>query len=132
MTHSTSEYNKTGFQQLIQKNYPQVESFEIRWDTHSVVGVDYTDSHYRKRMEYPPVAVWWVNGSKFTYVLHPEFKVERWNSLFFSRTETKVDYSSQEDVLLQCIQWSIDGVSVEEVNKRLEIINNKNSEVHNA
>jgi hypothetical protein len=108
--------------------FPGVTDFEISHNPAGIQPVQYVASTTDRlfghsseylRMEYPPVAKWRVRGVQYMYIPKPTFKTEHWNALFFGGTMTRPDYASEEDTLLKCLRWSVEGKTAAEINALL-------------
>lgn len=104
---------------LIAAQFPGVRDFEIDHIEEKVLPVGYEDGRGRKANEWPPVARWRVGEQRFSYVLKPTFRTERWGVLCFGWTAVRADYSDEDDKLWQLLQWSAEGKTADEINKLL-------------
>ena len=107
---------ETQLPKMIAARFPAVSGFEIDHFA-NVLPVEYADGGYKKT-EWPPVARWRVGGKRYAYALKPTFKVERWQLLCFGGT-VRADYTTQEEALMKCLQWSSQGKEAAEINQLL-------------
>lgn len=121
MTAGAYAPNPDSLQRMIAARFPKVSSFRIDDGRPNIQPVEY-DEGGRLAREYPPVARWIVGEERFSYVLKPKFKVERWGVLCFTfgGTTTKIDYTPENETLLKLLQWSSDGKTAAEMNRLLD------------
>lgn len=105
---------------IVAARFPGVEGFRVDNMAVNVQPVEYQDGRGRKANEWPPVARWRVGAQRFSYVLKPAFKAERWQiGPLFGGTTVSADYSAEEDKLWQLLQWSVEGKTADEINHLL-------------
>lgn len=105
---------------MVAARFPSVEGFRVDHMAENVQPVEYEDGRGRKANEWPPVARWRVGAQRYSYVLKPTFKVERWQMTpFFGGTTVRADYSAEDDKLWQLLQWSVEGKTADEINRLL-------------
>lgn len=111
---------ETLIEQTVRARFPGVQDFRIDQMPHNVQAVEYLDAKGNRRHEIPPVVRWRVGDQRFAYVLNPKFRVERWRvAFFFESATTRADYTAEQERLWDILQWSVDGQSVEEINRLL-------------
>jgi hypothetical protein len=105
---------------IVAARFPSVEGFRVDHMAENVQPVEYEDGRGRKANEWPPVARWRVGLQRYSYVLKPTFKAERWQMTpFFVGTTVRADYSAEDDKLWQLLQWSVEGKTADEINRLL-------------
>lgn len=105
---------------IVAARFPSVENFRVDYMAGNVQPVEYEDGRGRKANEWPPVARWRVGAQRFSYVLKPAFKAERWQiGPLFGGTTVHADYSAEDDKLWQLLQWSVEGKTADEINHLL-------------
>ena len=109
---------KSIIEQIVESEFPQITNFRILYfeNVEPVISPDY-------KTEYPPVVRWSVGNNRFSYVLKPEFAKHfiefSWWMPFDNKIEYKADYNKQHDTLLNCLRWSVEGKTAEEINHLL-------------
>lgn len=104
---------------LVAARFPSVKGFRVDHMAENVQPVEYEDGRGRKANEWPPVASWRVGSQRYSYVLKPEFRRERWGVLCFGGTTVRADYSAEDDKLWHLLQWSAEGKTADEINQLL-------------
>lgn len=105
---------------LVAARFPSVEGFRVDHMAENVLPVEYKDGQGRKANEWPPVARWRVGAQRYSYVLKPTFKAERWQiGRLFGGTTVRADYSAEDEKLWQLLQWSVEGKTADEINRLL-------------
>ena len=95
---------------LVEARFPSVDGFRVDHMAENVRPVEYEDGRGHKANEWPPVARWRVGAERYSYVLKPAFKAERWQiTPFFGGTTVRADYSAEDDKLWN--EWFRRGVA---------------------
>lgn len=112
--------NSQPFISYILGEFPTLDYFEIDHSAHRVLPVSYEHPRHGTKLEYPPVARWRVGDRRYAYVLSPAFvqRTIHWN-VFFKETVLEPDYRSEDNKLMQIIQWSVDGLDDKQINFKL-------------
>lgn len=105
---------------IVAARFPSVEGFRVDHMAENVLPVEYEDGRGRKANEWPPVARWRVGAQRYSYVMKPAFRAERWQiGPLFGGTTVRADYSAEDEKLWQLLQWSVEGKTADEINRLL-------------
>jgi len=116
-------YSGNLFSKMISARFPQVQDFRIEHFSNNVEPVEYQDTQYGIRHEYPPVVCWRVGDVRYRYVLKPKFTERTWHVGLFSGKTTEISYD-EADAVYQAVSMSVAGSSVREIQEMLDTLHN--------